>query len=377
MIYLDHQATAPLLPAAADAMAPWLLPEGSANPHSAHRAGRAAAAAVEAARAQLLAALGAGAGEGRLALTGGATEALNWALKGSWDRRPANRTRIVTAPTEHAAVLDSLHHLARRGAELVMLPVDPLGRVDVAAAAEVIEDSTAIVALMHVNNEIGTVGPVDAIGHLARAAGAVMVCDAVQGFTKLPIPLAACDLVAMSAHKVGGPKGIGALWMRAGIEPEPLLHGGGQEAGLRSGTVSPALAAGFGAAARFSADHAAATRAHLAALHDHARPAFGAEWILNGPPAGADRWPGNLNLRLPGLDAAALVSGLRDLAFSVGSACASGSGRPSHVLRAIGLSDAEARASIRLGFGPGTTVDEVDSAVSRIRDAARAQGLAA
>jgi len=188
----------------------------------------------------------------------------------------------------------------------------------------------------------------------------------VQGYGRLPVPVGACDLIAISAHKIHGPKGIGALWLRHGFDPAPLLHGGGQEGGLRSGTLAPALCAGFGTAAELARTRMAEDAAHITALANRFRTALGDAWRLNG--ATEPRWPGNLNLRQDGLDADRLISDLRGLAFSAGSACASGSGRASHVLAALGLSTAEARSSIRLGFGRYTTAAEVDRAAAMLNE---------
>jgi cysteine desulfurase len=179
------------------------------------------------------------------------------------------------------------------------------------------------------------------------------------------------DLVAVSAHKIHGPKGIGAVWMRKGAEPAPLIHGGGQEQGLRSGTLSPALCAGMGAAAKLASERAAADRDHIEMLWKAALATLGPGWVVNG--STQQRYRGNLNIRREALDAARLISDLRDIAFSLGSACASGSGRPSHVLRAIGLNDREARSSIRLGFGRYTSEEELVGAIRRINEAAEAQ----
>ncbi|MBB5708874.1 cysteine desulfurase family protein [Sphingomonas xinjiangensis] len=362
MIYLDYQATTPLAPEALHAMLPW-LEKSHANPHSPHAPGRAARAAIEVARQQVAALLPA---EGTLSFTSGATEALNWAIKGSMGP-------IVTLATEHAAVLDTVAAEARRGREVTVLPVKPDGLVDLDAARAAILPGTGLVAAMLVNNEIGVVQPIAELAYLAHAAGALMLCDAVQGYGRVAVP-ATCDLVAISAHKVHGPKGVGALWMRHGVTLEPLMHGGGQEAAGRSGTLSPALCAGFGAAAKAAADRQDADRAHVEALFAAAREQM-AGWTLNG--AMDQRYRGNLNLRLAGVDVARLMSDLRDIAFSAGSACASGSGRTSHVLRGIGFSDAEARSSIRLGFGRYTTAEELEAALSRIDAAARAQRIAA
>jgi len=366
-IYLDYQATTPLAPEAAAAMRPW-LEDKFANPHSPHRLGREAAAAVEVAREAVVGALGTPAG--RLYFTSGATEALNWALKGTLSRLPAERRRIVTLASEHAAVLDTVEWLARMGAEVEILPVAPDGILDPGIAAERITDRTGLVAAMLVNNEIGVVQPVAEIAAIARARGALFLCDAVQGFGRVPLPLDLCDLVTVSAHKVHGPKGIGALWVRDGVELEALLHGGGQEGGVRSGTLSPALCAGFGAAARLLVERAEADHNHVVRLATLARERMQG-WILNGSPT--ERYAGNLNLRRPDLDAARLISDVRRVAFAAGSACASGPGRPSHVLRALGLSDAEARSSIRLGFGRYTTKEKLIEALDLIDAAAKRQ----
>jgi cysteine desulfurase len=368
-IYLDYQATTPLAPEAAAAMRPW-LEHKFANPHSPHRLGREAAAAVEHAREQVTAALGSPAGEGRLHFTSGATEALNWALKGALTRLPPERRRIVTLATEHAAVLDTAEWLGKIGAEVDILPVGPDGLVDLDLAAERITDRAGIVAAMLVNNEIGVIQPVAEIAALARARGALFLCDAVQGFGRVPLPLDCCDLVALSAHKVYGPKGVGALWVRDGVTLDPLLHGGGQEGGVRSGTLSPALCAGFGAAAQLLVGRADHDHEHVRRLAASARSLLPG-WTLNG--SAEARYPGNLNLHRPGVDAARVISDLRGVAFSAGSACASGSGRTSHVLRAIGLSDAEARASIRLGFGRYTSEEELVEAIPLIKAAADRQ----
>ncbi|MDB5695923.1 MAG: aminotransferase [Sphingomonas bacterium] len=384
MIYLDYQATTPLAPEALDAMLPWLRDQ-HANPHSAHRPARAAKAAVEVAREQVAALLPPG---GRVVFTSGATEALNWAIKGTTGP-------IVTLATEHAAVLDTVAAEAAKGRAVTMLPVGADGLTDLEDARAAIAVGTGLVAAMLVNNEIGVIQPIAALADAAHEAGALVLCDAVQGCGRVAIPQNV-DLVAISAHKIYGPKGIGALWIRDGVALEPLLHGGDQEGG-RSGTLSPALCAGFGVAAALMKEREAKDRAHIEALWELATrllrlpggsrglvgraadwaPASAGEALksgeyrLNGSPT--HRYAGNLNIRLPGLDVARLMSDLRDFAFSAGSACASGSGRPSHVLRAIGLTDAQARSSIRLGWGRYTTQAELTGAITRIDAAARAQ----
>jgi cysteine desulfurase len=205
----------------------------------------------------------------------------------------------------------------------------------------------------------------------ARARGALLFCDAVQGLGRVEVPLDACDFVALSAHKIHGPKGIGALWVRDGVALDPLLHGGGQEGGIRSGTLSPALCVGFGEAARLLGERDEQDRSHVETLWQAAWSVLSPEWQLNG--SDEDRYHGNLNIRAEGVDSARLISDVRDVAFSSGSACASGSGRPSHVLRALGLDEREARASIRLGFGRYTSEEELVRALTLIQDAALSQ----
>ncbi|RHW16480.1 cysteine desulfurase [Sphingomonas gilva] len=397
-VYLDYQATTPLAPEALAAMLPW-LDRQHANPHSAHAEGRAAKAAVEAARAEVAALLPPG---GAVGFTGGATEAINWAIKG------AGRD-VLGFATEHAAVLDCARPIEAQGRRFDILPVDREGRADLDAlhghltagkpsptrhsreSGNPASSAAPLVAAMLVNNEIGAIHPVAEIAEQAHAAGALVLCDAVQGYGRVPIP-ATCDLVAISAHKIHGPKGIGALWIRDGIDLAPLLHGGGQEASGRSGTLSPALCAGFGAAARLMRERREQDAAHIERLWQVAldilqsplpsREGAGVggersepRWTLNG--STDHRYQGNLNIRREGLDVARLMSELRDISFSAGSACASGSGRPSHVLKAIGLSDAAARSSIRLGFGRYTGEAELVEALTRIDAAARAQRIAA
>ncbi|MFY8194528.1 cysteine desulfurase family protein [Novosphingobium sp. B1] len=359
MIYLDYQATTPLAPEAREAMMPWLAgPEamGFSNPHSPHRAGRMAAAAIEVAREQVAALLPPG---GRVVFTSGATEAINLAIMGS------GRKRLAVSAIEHAAVLDTARAL---DPEASVLPVDGAGLVDPEVA---IPEGTGLVAVMQVNNEIGTVQPVEALARRAHDMGALFLCDAVQGAGKIAAPEGP-DLIAVSAHKLYGPKGIGALWVRDGVDLAPLIHGGGQEGGLRSGTLSPALCAGFGAAAALCTRLSESDRVHVEKLRDKALALFEG-WTLNG--SATQRWHGNLNLRLPGLDVARLLSECRTIAFSAGSACASGSGRPSHVLRALGLSDRDSRTAIRIGFGRYTGDKELEEAAGAINAAARAQGV--
>ena len=391
-IYLDYQATTPLAPEAAAAMRPW-IETNYGNPHSPHRIGREAAAAIELAREHVLLALRSSRAQsravrgesvpppldyarderdsGKLYFTSGATEAANWALKGAAARLPAHKRKIVALATEHACVLDTVNWLGTQGHEVSILPVQSDGLVDLDLLESHIDHRTGLVAAMLVNNEIGVVQPIAEIGAIARRHDATLFCDAVQGFGRVPLPLEACDMVAVSAHKVHGPKGIGALWLRDGVAIDPLLHGGGQEGGLRSGTLSPALCVGFGEAAQLLAARRDEDHAHVERLWHTACELLGPDWTLNG--AAEPRYHGNLNIRAQGIDAARLISELRQIAFSAGSACASGSGRPSHVLSAIGLDDREARSSIRIGFGRYTREEELIQALTLIQDAAARQ----
>ncbi|MES2699713.1 MAG: cysteine desulfurase family protein [Pseudomonadota bacterium] len=356
MTYLDYQATTPLAPEALEAMLPWLGGPGSSgfgNPHSAHRLGRMAAAAVEVAREQVAALFPTG---GRVVFTSGATEAINLAIRGS-----GHGGTIAVSAIEHAAVLDTAQAL---GATTVM----PVNADGIADPANPLPADTRLVCVMQVNNEIGTVQDSAAWHARARTMGALFLSDAVQAAGKVPV--AEADLTAVSAHKLHGPKGIGALWVRDGVSLVPQTTGGGQEQGLRSGTLSPALCAGFGAAVQVALARQDEDAAHIAALWHSARDLF-AGWELNG--SASQRWHGNLNVRRDGLDVARLMSDCRQIAFSAGSACASGSGRPSHVLRALGLSDGQAKSSIRLGFGRYTTLEELEAAAAAIISAAAAQ----
>jgi len=358
MIYLDYQATTPLAPEAREAMLRWLDgPEGSTfgNPHSPHRMGRQAAAAIEAARDKVAALFPTG---GKVIFTGGATEALNLAIRGT-----SGEGAVAFSAIEHSAVGDT----ARAAGAHEVLAVNEHGLCD---PEQNLPQSARMLAVMQVNNEIGAVQPIDQWIDRAHNMGALMLVDGVQAYGKMPLPEA--DMIAISGHKFHGPKGIGALWVRDGVELNEMQTGGGQEHGLRSGTLSPALIAGMGAAAQLAGERMQADAEHVEQLWNRARELFDG-WTLNG--SAEHRWRGSLNIRKPGLDVARLMSDCRTLMFSAGSACASGSGRPSHVLKAIGLSDAEAKSSIRLGFGRYTTLEQIEQAAAMINAAAKEQGL--
>jgi cysteine desulfurase len=372
MIYLDYQATTPVAPEVAKAMHPW-IEEKFANPHSPSRWGNEAEAAIEVARKHVEEALGLKGGS--VAFTGSATEALNWALKGTVEKAAASgkkqeRNRLITLATEHAAVLDTCEWLAGNGVDLTVLPVEPDGRLDLELLARELDKRVLLVAVMQVNNEIGVTQPISEIAQMTHDCGGLMLCDSVQALGRMEICKGA-DLVAVSAHKIHGPKGIGALWMRKGEEPAPFIHGGGQERGLRSGTLSPELCVGFGAAAKLADERQTRDYDHVQKLWKAAIQALGPGWTING--STGHRYHGNLNIRREHVDGARLIADLRDVAFSLGSACASGSGRPSHVLRALGLDYRQSRSSIRIGFGRYTSLKELVDACHRIAAHAKAQ----
>jgi cysteine desulfurase len=283
---------------------------------------------------------------------------LNLAIRGA-----PGAGSIAVSAIEHAAVLDT----ARAVGDCHVLGVDGDG---LCHPDQDWPSDTRLFAIMQVNNEIGTIQPLNKWAAFAARQGALLLVDGVQAYGKLP--LAEADMIAVSAHKLHGPKGIGALWVRDGIMLAPQQTGGGQEASLRSGTLSPALCAGFGAAAALAATRMEADMLHVKHLKTIARDAFPG-WHING--STEHRWAGNLNLWREGLDVARLMSECRTIMFSAGSACASGSGRPSHVLTAIGLTNAQAKASIRLGFGRYTSEQDIIAAAAAINAAAKEQGL--
>jgi len=362
MIYLDYQATTPLAPEARTAMERWLggpESDGFGNPHSPHRMGRLARAAIEAAREEVAALFPSG---GRVIFTGCATEAINLAIRGTAHLGKAE-SLIAHSAIEHSAVGDT----AKDVGPVQILGVDGQGICD---PEQDLSKGARMIAVMQVNNEIGTIQPIARWRERARQIGALLLVDAVQAYGKMALEQA--DLIAISAHKFYGPKGVGALWVRDGVDLREVQTGGGQEQQLRSGTLSSALIAGMGAAARIARERMERDAAHIEALWRRARELFDG-WALNGSEDA--RFHGNLNLRKDGLDVARLMSDCREVMFSAGSACASGSGRPSHVLKAIGLSDGQAKSSIRLGFGRYTSPDELERAARQINAAAREQGL--
>jgi cysteine desulfurase len=374
-IYLDYQATTPLEPEVLKAMMPYL--EGRfGNPHSAsHRYGWEGKAAVDVARAQIAALIGAEADD--LIFTCGATEANNLALRGLLEAAPPGRNRIVTLITEHACVLETARDLERRGCTLTVLQVQPDGLLSLDALKATMGPDVALVSVMLVNNEIGVIQPLADIAAIAHASGALVHSDAAQAAGKIPVDVDALgvDLLSLTAHKLYGPKGVGALWRRPGLTLRPQMTGGGQEGdGLRSGTLSPFLCAGFGKACVMAAEQLAADDAHVSALSEALLARLRGSNIafrINGSTTA--RYRGNLSLGFPDCDSARLMADLRGLALSSGSACSSGTARPSRVLAALGVPPDTHGATLRIGLGRPTSLDDIALAAAKIIAAVRAQ----
>jgi cysteine desulfurase len=368
-IYLDNHATTPVDPRVLEAMLPYFT-EKFGNPHSvSHLYGYEAEEGVELAREQIAALIGAEARE--IVFTSGATESNNLAIRGAATFPAQRRRHIVTAVTEHKCVIESVRRLEREGCRVTWLPVDAKGHVNLDELDGAITDETLLVSVMAVNNEIGTIEPLAEIGALCHAKGAWFHTDAAQAFGKIPLDVAAMnvDLMSISGHKIYGPKGIGALYVRRRprVRLAPLFDGGGQERGHRSGTLPAPLCVGLGMAAEIARQDMPAEAARLSGLADRLRQGILGRLDgvrLNGDPMA--RVPGNLNMSFDSVDAAALIGALTSVALSSGSACTSAVIEPSHVLRAIGLSDEAARASLRFGIGRFNTVAEIDSVIEAV-----------
>jgi len=378
MIYLDFAATTPIAPEVFEAMLPYLRPDGvHGNPSSTHGPGFAARAAVEQARAQVAELIGAEPAE--IIWTSGATEANNLAIKGALEFRgfPKNgrAVHVVTSRTEHKCVLDTCRHLETLGARVSYLKPDgPGGTVTPEAVLAAITPDTALVSLMWINNEIGTVNDIARLAPLLRARGVMLHVDAAQAAGKLAIDLKTLpvDLLSLSAHKLYGPKGVGALYVRRKPRARlsPQLHGGGHEQGMRSGTLATHQVVGMGAACQLAAERLAADAAQFTSLRE-------ALWsrlqtipgvLRNGPDGSAEQpaAPHLLNLSFPGVEGEALRAALPELAVSSGSACSSATAEPSYVLRALGRDDETANASLRFSFGRATTLADVEQAATAV-----------
>ena len=369
IIYLDNNATTRVDDAVLEAMRPYFVEE-YANASSRHGAGALARAAVEVARGQLARLIGAQSNE--IVFTSGATESINLALKGMAEALGARGRHIVTVETEHRAVLDTCEALAGAGFEITRLGVDRQGRVDVETLRAALRQTTILVSIMAANNEIGTLAPLREIGRLCRQHGVVFHSDATQAAGRMPIDLRELpiDLLSLSAHKMHGPKGVGALVVRSrpGVpRPVPQLHGGGHEEGLRSGTLNVPAIVGFGKAAALGAERLEADRELTRRLRD--RLITGVCTRLEGVVLNAreaDRLPHTASLTFGGVRADRLLSELKEIAASTGSACSSARPEPSHVLRSIGLAKEEILSTARFGVSRFTTFEEIDTAVDRI-----------
>ena len=375
MAYLDHAATTPMRPEAVAAMLPFLS-DTFGNPSGTHAAARAAKTALEDAREQIAAALGAEPAE--VVLTGGGTEADNLAVKGAaYAARDAGRgDGVVTTEFEHKGVLASCDRLEREGFRVRRTRVDRDGIVDLDALADALAERTVVVSVMLVNNEIGTIQPLEQVAAVVRerAPHALLHTDAVQGVPWLDVAVAArdADLIAISAHKFGGPKGVGALVVRGDAAVAPLVEGGGQERNLRSGTVNVAGAVAMAAALQATADHRVAEVARIGALRD--RLATGLADAVPGCFFNGDasrKVAGNCHVGFPAVEAEALLVVLdrEDVCAAAGSSCSSGATEPSHVLEAMGLGRDDALASIRLSLGHASTAADVDTALAVIPQA--------
>jgi len=387
-VYLDHAATTPVRPEVLEAMLPYLGGTTFGNPSSAHRFGRAARAGLEQARREVAAAVGAE--PQQVIFTSGGTEADNLAvIGGALAARHQGRPMLVAVSAiEHKAVLAAAHEVAHLGGEEVILPVSGDGQLELDALDAVLERSPAVVSVMWVNNETGVQQPIESVAERCHGAGVLLHCDAVQAFGKIPVRLAElpCTLLTISGHKIGAPKGIGALVVRDRKAIEALIHGGGQQFGIRPGTESVAGAVGFGRAATLAAEEQAATAARLAALRDELFARLREEvcdLVQHG--ATAPRAPHILNLGVPGTDSEALLMhlDLAGVAASGGSACSTGAMEPSHVLTAMGVPRALALGSVRLSLGHDTTQEDLDrvvevfpSAVDKVRKLAVVLGRA-
>ena len=376
-VYLDHAATTPMLPAAVEAMTAQFTAVGNAS--SLHASGRRSRRVVEESRETIAQALVCRPGE--VVFTSGGTEADNLALKGIfWSRHRADprRTRILSTAVEHHAVLDPLHWLAENSeAEVELLPVDREGRLDVAALRASIERdpaSVALVSVMWANNEVGTLQPLDEVVALATAHGVPVHTDAVQAVGSVPVDFATSgvDALTLTGHKVGGPFGVGALVVRREVAVTALLHGGGQERDIRSGTIDTPAIAGLAAAVELSVKHQAEHAARVGSLRDdQVRRVLEAvpDAHLHGPPLGSGRrLPGNAHLGFPDCEGDSLLMLLdaRGIECSTGSACSAGVPQPSHVLLAMGCSDEAARHSLRFSLGHTSTQADVDAVVEAI-----------
>lgn len=371
-VYLDNHATTRPDPRVVDAMWPYFTDWYGNAASASHRFGREAADALETARGRVASLIGAEARE--IVFTSGATEADNLAIKGALPALKRKGNHLVTASSEHRAVVDPMKRLSREGWDVTFLRPDRTGYVPAEAVAAALTDRTVLVSVMAANNEVGTLNPVAEIGRICREHGVLFHSDATQAVGKVAFDVTESnvDLLSLSAHKIYGPKGIGALYVRrsgAPVRLTPLFDGGGQERGSRSGTVAVPLAVGLGAAAEIAAAALESESARLLRLRQRLHDRLAAripDARLNGHPT--VRLPGNLNLSFPDVDGEALMLALSQVAVSSGAACGSGNPEPSHVLLAMGVDESLARASLRFGLGRFTTEEEIDFAADHVAE---------
>ena len=374
VVYLDYNASTPVDERVLQAMLPWFC-EQYGNPSSkGHPFGWTAEEACEQAREQVAAALCAEPGE--IVFTSGATEGANAAIKGAAEMRQSRGRHLVTVQTEHRAVLNAHRALERKGYEVTRLPVNAYGQIDLRALEDALRDDTILVSAMWANNETGAIHPVERISEMARSRGILFMTDATQAVGKIPVRAALADLLVCSAHKFYGPKGAGALYVRRRnprVRLTPLLDGGGHENGRRSGTLNVPGIVGMGKAIEIACREMEDFRKRMEYLRDLLERRLlrlpGAQ--ANVPP-GVPRLPQTSSIRFERVGGARMMAACRNLAFSAGSACSSGNGEPSHVLRAMGLSDEQALSTLRLSLGRFTSEDEVDRAADQIGKAVRA-----
>lgn len=373
-VYLDYQATTPMDPRVLDAMMPYFT-EKFGNPHSRnHVFGWEAEDAIESAREEIAKLIGADAKE--IIFTSGATESNNLAIKGVAHFNKDKKNHVITCVTEHKCVLDSCRHLEQEGFTVTYLPVKQNGLIDLDELKAAITDKTAIVSIMAVNNEIGVIQPLAEIGKLCREKGVYFHTDAAQAVGKMPIDVEAMniDLLSISGHKIYGPKGIGALYVRRRprVRLVPLINGGGQERGMRSGTLPTPLCVGLGKACEIARLEMKDETARLKKLQDRLLNGLSKELdqiFINGDME--HRVPGNLNISFAFVEGESLMMGIKNLSVSSGSACTSASLEPSYVLRALGVEEELAHTSLRLGIGRFTTEAEIDQAVHDITSAVK------
>lgn len=372
-IYLDHNATTPLEPRVLEAMLPCLR-EVFGNPSSLHWFGQRARAVLDEARAHVGALVAASAGD--IVLTGSGTEADNMALRGVLGAARGSRRKLVTSALEHHAIVNTAKALAEEGWPVEVARAGSDGVLDLEDLRAKVDDETALVAVMLANNETGVIQPVAEVARMAHACGALVHCDAVQAAGKIPVDVGALgvDLLALSAHKIGGPKGMGALYVRRGTRMKALLRGGSQERNRRAGTENVACAAGFGRAAQIAREELAEEAERLGALRDRLEERL--QGISGARRNGEGlRVPNTTNVSFEGIEAESLLMALdlMGVAVSTGAACAAGSVEPSHVLRAMGLSPSRVQGSLRFSLGRDTTLEQLDRAADLVAEAVARQ----